>query len=253
MDRKNLDELIRRGDLEDLSAAEPLQPPRDLLPSILEKTSGPACGRVEALLAQGLLDDTEDLDTQLVSAHADGCAACDALRAVFSQLALDLRAMRDLEPDAGFADAVCKMTTQTAGGLRSSLVERCRSRWEQLVQRPRFAWETAYVGALLFWLVLSLPLVSLPDARPVMQALRDPVLRWNRQVWRSTHSGWSTASTQVQQDLRRHTDDLRVAIDSLEVERGGEALVEFAGDAREAVHRFIRRDKTATTNDRSEP
>jgi hypothetical protein len=120
---------------------------------------------------------------------------------------------------------------------------------------------------MLFWLVLSSPLVKLPDtpvgaqgllpdlsgARSAMQSLREPVSSFTRRVQQSTHEGWSSASEQVQQDLHRKSVDLHGAIDSIQVERGGQALVSFTLDAREAVQRLIQSESNDNETNRSEP
>jgi hypothetical protein len=292
MNCRHTDELIRGGRLERLSpaerreleahladcprcaslvrpepAGESLEPPHDLLGSILAETSGPACGRAEELLAARLDGELEELDASLVDAHADDCAGCDALRGALHRLATDLPAMRRLEPDAAFAGAVFAATSRSARPRRALVAARVRRLWKQVVQRPRFAWEAAYVGAMTFWLVLSSPLVKLPDtpvgaegflpdlsrARSAMQALRGPVSSFTRRVQRSTHEGWSSASEQVRQDLHRRTTDLHVAIDSIQVERGGQAFVSFTLDAREAVQRLIQSDSNDNETNRSEP
>ena len=291
MDCRTLDELIRGKRLDALSPAEqralelhlegcsscrelilperftlPLQPPPDLLSSILRETSGSACGRAGELLAERLDDELDDLDNRLVEDHADDCVRCDALRSAFSYLAVDLPAMRELEPEPGFANAVFALTSHSANPRRPRSSERIRRLWNRLVQRPRFAWEAAYVGAMLFWLVLGLPLVDLPGTPPhvrdylpdlsgvraTIRALRDPAFDLNRRTWVTTRENWSSRTEELQRGIQTRGDELRTALASLDVEQGGLAIRGITEDTVEVVNQWIQNEDDRDNN-RSDP
>jgi len=237
------DDLIRRERLGALSDVEQIQPPEELLGSILEATSGPACGRAGELLAQQFDGDLPVLDRQLVDDHADSCAACDGLRAAFSCLAGDLRALRELEPDASFASDLFARTSRSADRRRAPASVGLRRVWKHLMRRPRIAWEAAYVGAMMFWLVLGLPPVEyLPEAsrtRSAVQALRDPLSNLGRRTWVSAHAVWPSKSAALRQNLQSGVNELRTALDSLDVNKGGQAVLAITEDAREVVQQLI--------------
>jgi len=281
MDCKNTDELIHRGRLDELSPAEqrefethlegcprcselvhpdlfaaPLQPPQGLLSSILAETGGPACGRAGELLAERLDGELENLDNRLVDAHADDCVDCDALRSTFAHLAVDLPALQEMQPDTGFANDVFALTSRSPNLRASRSSERLQRLWQRLVQRPRFAWEAAYVGTMMLWLLMGLPLVGLPDTPPnvreylpdlagsrsAIQSLRDPVSDLSRRTLSSARDGLSSTTEELQQDFRRRGDDLRNVVNSLDLEKSGQAVKTITADAVETVNRFLQEE-----------
>jgi hypothetical protein len=63
-----------------------------------------------------------------------------------------------LQPDASFAADVLKATSaRPAAGSGGTSVTGVRKWWCSMMQRPRFAWEAAYVGALLVLIALGNP------------------------------------------------------------------------------------------------
>jgi hypothetical protein len=233
--------------------ADRIQPPEQLLGSILEATSGPACGRAGELLAQQFDGDLPLLDRRLVDDHADDCPACDSLRAAFACLAEDLRALRELEPDASFATDLFARTSRSRNLRKAPASVGLLRAWKSLIQRPRIAWETAYVGAMLFWLVLGLPFVGFPGTPPnlheylpqasgtrsVVRSLRDPISNLGRTAWVSALAAGPSRSAKLRQNLQTGVNDLRTAVESLDVNKGGQAVLAITEDAREVVHQLI--------------
>ena len=155
-----------------------------LLAGVLERTSGPACRRAEALLAsapgsgQPVAEGTggapdEELpavDRELLELHLAGCAECRALAAVLAELARDLPRLAEVRPDPGFADDVLAASLPAAVRWRrrrrawSLTWGRAWSRawsetWPRWVRRPRFAWEAAFALTLV-----ALPIFAAPEA-----------------------------------------------------------------------------------------
>ena len=126
--------------------------PEGLTEAILARTSGPPCGRAQALLSDlvdGLLDDA---DRDLVGAHLLRCAGCAALAAALARLPDDLPAFAELQPDARLVDDVLART-RPRQPRRAALRDRVREAGRRLGARPRIAWETGYVAALVLWLI----------------------------------------------------------------------------------------------------
>ena len=199
------------------------QPPEGLLDSILEATSGPACPRAEEQFCRGLDGELDDLDTQLLNEHADACEPCGALRSAFALLAEELTALRELDPGAEFTAGVLARTSHAAPPVAADLLGRL---WKTIVHRPRFAWEAAYVGAMLFWLVLGTPGLPLEAVR----SMREPVSSLGKRAWSSAQDGWQSSVTRLQADLAPRVESGRRTVEGL------------TEDARKLVDDFIRKD-----------
>jgi dipeptidyl aminopeptidase/acylaminoacyl peptidase len=64
---------------------------------------------------------------------------------------------RDVDPGAGFTAHVLRATSQSRTAPRLHRPAIKSAWWHDLLRRPRFAWEAAYVGSLLILLVLGNP------------------------------------------------------------------------------------------------
>ncbi|MBP1773401.1 MAG: hypothetical protein H6P99_2564 [Holophagaceae bacterium] len=159
----------------------------DLTASILQLTSGPACGRLHDLawdLAAGQLDpETTDLARQ----HLDHCAACRARLASLEAAQRLLPGFADLDPGEAFAGAVLARTRS----LRPQALDPFLEGWARLMRRPRAALEAAYLATAAGLICTQIPvpgfdrtagpaLVTLirRDVRPLAEA---PL----RQAWSS--------------------------------------------------------------------
>jgi hypothetical protein len=87
-------------------------------------------------------------DHDLVAAHLGHCARCEALRATLVWVGAALPAMAELDPGPELTRAVLEATAAHAPrpARWRTLVA---AGWRQMLARPRFAWEAAYVGLLL--------------------------------------------------------------------------------------------------------
>jgi len=94
--------------------------------------------------------------------------------------------MAEIEPDESFTDRVL---AATVGLPRRAWHDRPRPDslqwWRRLLRRPRFAWEAAYIGALLFLPALGSPARLPLDAPEVTQASR-AVMRSGGQILQET-------------------------------------------------------------------
>jgi anti-sigma factor RsiW len=190
--------------------------PVDFVQSVLERTSGPACANAETLLCDWVDGSIPPEDGDMLSLHLHHCADCAALANQLRELEEELPAMADIDPDAGFLHEVMLNTAlRHSEGARDRLASAIAAGWRQLVRRRRFAWEAAYVGALLFLLILgspaeSLPAISGPSAVPGLLAHgRDQIVLETRAVLNQQQE----TAERVLTDLRRRGEEWLAAAD----------------------------------------
>ena len=161
---------LMRTDLEVPS----LEAPAGLAASILKRTSGAPCDRAHLLLDDYVDGRLEDLDRELVRGHLEHCRDCTAVAGALAQLAADLPAFAELQPDPGLVHDVLAVT-QTRRRRWAGLW--AARRWERLLERPRIALEAGYVGAVVLWLVFGASWSPLRAAPPQLLAVvqRNPV------------------------------------------------------------------------------
>ncbi len=155
---------LMRTDLEVPS----LEAPAGLAASILKRTSGAPCDRAHLLLDDYVDGRLEDLDRELVRGHLEHCRDCTAVAAALAQLAADLPAFAELQPDPRFVHDVLAVTR--ARRRRWAGVWATRH-WERLLERPRIAMEAGYVGAVVLWLVFGASWSPLRAAAPQLLAV----------------------------------------------------------------------------------
>lgn len=129
-----------------------------LTASVLAQTSGPACERARLLLASAPDDELAPDDRLLVGGHLDGCADCRAFSTVWDSVAAALPSLAVLEPDASFVDDVLARTSRRP--TWRWWVDDVRAAWLRVVERPRFAWEVAYVCTLCWLLIFGNPIAA---------------------------------------------------------------------------------------------
>ncbi len=133
-------------------------PEIDLLPGVIEKTTGDACERAEELLP-AFADGGLDADTRaLVESHLAHCGGCAALLAALEEARQVLPSLVELEPPAGFAARVLAVTSRAPRPV--PLVE-----WAmRILARPRASFELAYVGTVLMVVLLGNPVAAFRGA-----------------------------------------------------------------------------------------
>jgi len=155
------------------SAVEGVQPPAGLVQAVLERTTGPVCGFAEDRLC-AWADELPADDHELVTRHLDHCTRCAALARELRGLGATLPGLAEIRPDDDFVRDVMMATAFRAKRPAfDEFLSALGASWRRLLQRRRFAWEAAYLGALLFLLVF----ISFPgNVRAVPRATAVPDL-----------------------------------------------------------------------------
>jgi hypothetical protein len=151
---------------------------QSLVREILRKTSGPGCGRVREQICDFVDGTLHRDDAQVLAIHIENCGVCSELASTIRELSAVLPGMAELDPGASFTRQVL---TATSRGEFSQPRRRdlLAGWWRSVVRRPRFAWEAAYAGALVFALAIGSPtLVTTAVSAPL-----DEVRGRTRQVW----------------------------------------------------------------------
>ena len=145
------------------TSGAPREDSPDMVGAVLERTVGSACGRAADLLCDFVDGGLDPDDSAILAAHLEHCAPCQALALNLRELTVVLHDLGDLQPDAGFVGAVLDRTSRrepAASWLPDWLAGSLRS----LVERPRFAFEVAYIGVVLFVLLFGNPATTLQAA-----------------------------------------------------------------------------------------
>jgi len=234
------------SELVDLMRLEPvglsLEPSPDLVGAVLERTSGSACDRARELICDRADGALEALDDELLRGHLDDCHECEALSLALARLPGDLAAMSMLVPDDRFVDDVLDATSYRPGRWEE-LASRVARGWAALVERPRFAWEAAYVGAVALWILggaFGAPLRAASD-RLSPEAPVEVVRTVGRKVTSFGHHAWSSTGARgikTLDDLRVQGTEMGTAALDLSVKESSEALQKIKGDARTLWERF---------------
>lgn len=162
-------------------------PDEDLTRAVLSRTARDACEQSAERIPDWIDRSLARLDAELVAGHVAHCADCEALANVLRTLAVDLPALAEtesdahfvddvmaatadrlpewvdnalaafaeVEPDARFLDDVMAATAYRAPAL--SLGARIEEWFVGLMQRPRIAWEGAYVATVFLVLLMGFP------------------------------------------------------------------------------------------------
>jgi anti-sigma factor RsiW len=182
-----------------------IEAPAGLAEAILERTSGPACASARERLCDHVDRLLEPVEEELVRAHVRSCRDCNALLHVLTALAGDLPALREVQPDPTFVSDVLART-RPRRRPRATWVVRLAREWRSLIQRPRFAWEGAYIGALIVMLIFGTPnapfadvpqkTIDLVKSSPVAE-LGEPVREIAPHVASSVEWAWQAARSGV--------------------------------------------------------
>lgn len=149
----------------DLPASDPVDAP-DLSAAVLDATTGPACGRAQAILSEG--DDVGAAERELAAAHALHCDDCAGLASVLAWLPATLPDLAEAEPGEAFVYDVLRATGPSRARRRAGVLPRLRERagawWESQLRRPHFALEAAFAATLLVVLLCGTPLSPAREA-----------------------------------------------------------------------------------------
>ncbi len=154
--RTHLDHCSRCQDLvallkDDISLPD-VKAPTGLAAAVLERTTGPACSQAREMLAGYTDHDLDETRNELIAGHLEGCSDCHSLESAIMALAVDLPALAEIEAPRDLFSHVLAATSEKPT-WRTQFV----ATWRHLVERPRFAFESAYVGVITLVLVFGLP------------------------------------------------------------------------------------------------
>lgn len=130
--------------------------PPGLLRDVLERTSGSTCHGARGRLCDHVDGVLGPLDEELLRLHLNDCPECTGLALTLVRLQADLPALAELRPDEHFLAEVLGRTTpheRRAAGWAARLADG----WQRLVQRPRFAFEGAYLGSIFLVMLFGIP------------------------------------------------------------------------------------------------
>ena len=157
-------------------------PPADLVNGVLARTSGGSCERAASLLSEraDAEADATSPEAALLQMHLETCPECAALGRALERLDQELSGLAELQPDDAF---VADVMAATVGATRSApILDLGRSgaavrvpqpvaAWwasvadlgERLVNRPRLAFEGAFVATVMLFLIAGLPSTSMAE------------------------------------------------------------------------------------------
>lgn len=136
-----------------LDRAEPGD--EDLIRAVLSRTTRDACEQSTERIPDWVDGSLDALDSELVAGHVSHCTDCEAFAGVMRTMVLDLPSLAEVEPDARFLDDVMAATVRKAPQL--SWAARLEEWFGGLVQRPRIAWEGAYILTVCLVLLVAFP------------------------------------------------------------------------------------------------
>jgi len=192
---------------------------RSLTRSIMEKTSGPACGRAKELLCDFVDGALAGTDAALVSQHLEHCVECRVLASALIELERVLPSLAGIQPDPGFIELVIR-TTVAQRGFQLSFRTRALEWWKRVLQRPRFSFEAAYLGTLILVLLVGNPF---PAMRALSVHALDAVSKYGPAEVRGSESELLQSAKSLAVGLSDREIEFRQGLD--QTRQKGEALI----------------------------
>ncbi len=147
-------------DVEMLIATGAAERRRDVPPGFLEgvmaRTSGGTCRSAHQLLCDHVDGELEAVDDELLRLHLNDCPQCAGLALALARMRADMPDLGELQPGGRFVDDVLARTTRREI-FAIGWVARLAEGWQRLMQRPRFAFEGAYLGLIIMVLLFGIP------------------------------------------------------------------------------------------------
>lgn len=135
-------------------------PPATFTGSVLDRLQlDPCAAAQEQLLENAWIAPSQPLS--LLAQHLQHCESCRALQAALLLSQSGLRVLSHRQAPIGMLER----TLQKTAGLQAPQRLRKLSRLQHWLLRPRFALESAYLGSLLFVLVVGLPVSNAVDVQ----------------------------------------------------------------------------------------
>lgn len=163
-DRRWMEEHARRcsacGELQAAvrRSLEALPGGPDLTAGVLRRTTGPACERARGRIGDLMDELLSPSDSELVGGHLDHCRDCGPLAEALGWVLPTLATMAEVDPGPEFTEQVARRTSRRPRPARS-----VHAWLAGLLQRPRLAFEGAYVGAFLLVMLFGTPFSPLHD------------------------------------------------------------------------------------------
>jgi len=147
-------------DLGNLLAASPGEggaaAPPGFLGGVLERTSGGSCRSAHRRLCDHVDGVLDAVDDELLRPHLNDCPECAGLALSLVRMKIDLPALAELQPDGRFlADVLARTTARER--FTPGWAARLAEGWQRLLQRPRFAFEGAYLGSIILVMLFGSP------------------------------------------------------------------------------------------------
>lgn len=186
-----------------------------LAEAIVARTSGSPCASARARLCARIDGELDPIEVELVDGHLDGCVDCAAVARALVWAADRLPSFGELDPGPGFTELVLARTT--GDPRRISFGARLAGALARLLDRPRVAWEGAFVATVVLCLPVlapGSPLAELPrefmsELRGTINGIEARVKIGATDVWASTGALALEDSTELATGLAR---DLRVRL-----------------------------------------
>lgn len=197
--------------------------PADLARSVMTRTTGPACESARLALSARLEGPSDRLDADLLAGHLERCRECRELEPVLADVVRVLPAMAHVSPGDGFLRQVVAATSKRKPSpppLRHRALRWLAHAWE----RPRFALEVGYVGAVVIWMAIALPVSPLNGAQvpPLDQVLANARTR----AIDIGHRAWAVTASEGRESIARIRGE--VARERQRTEAQGAAIVSSA-------------------------
>jgi anti-sigma factor RsiW len=159
----------------------------DLTRAVLYRTTRDACDQSAERIPDWIDGSLDALDSELVAGHVSHCADCEALPGVMRTMSVDLPSLAEGEPDPHFVDDVMAATADRLPDWVDSALAafaevepdarffndvmaattrkvpelpwaaRLEDWFAGLLQRPRIAWEGAYIVTVCLVLLVAFP------------------------------------------------------------------------------------------------
>jgi predicted anti-sigma-YlaC factor YlaD len=194
---------------------------QNLTTEILARTSGPACGRAQQMLAEMVEGSLPASEAQLVRGHVEHCSECEELAVTLTWLLPELRQMGALEPDRAFTADVLRATRAIRRRSWRAWLPDLTAWWRRQIARPQFSLQAAYVGTMLLVLLFGTPISPFKQAPEkaleVVQtgpdlltaALVLPASQWPAKAAELGHSIWNATGAHVARFVESRRDGLR--------------------------------------------
>lgn len=168
-----------------------------LADAIVARTSGSTCVSARERLVARVDGELDALDVELVDGHLRKCTECAALVRALEWAAQALPRFAEIDPGPAFLARVLARTSRDP--RRTPLGSRITAILARLLDRPRVAWEGAFVATVILCapvLAPSSPLADVP--REALSHLRGTLNGLEARVIIGARDVWATGAVAVE-------------------------------------------------------